>query len=290
MHKKSLLISPQELASHLDQAGRSGLSIVDASWTMPAEQRSPRAEFEAAHIPGAVLFDQDEIVLPGSALPHTLPTPEVFAEAVGKLGIAQTDTIVVYDSKGLFSAPRVWWLFKTFGARDVRVLDGGFPAWQAAGLPVEAGPAEPRATTFTPSFNEEAVVFLPEMREIVASQSEQIADARASARFTAEVPEPRPGLRSGHMPGASNLPFDKLIEDGRLKPQEELRRVFAESGLDLDRPIVTSCGSGVTAAVISLALAALDVENTRLYDGSWTEWGSQSDTPVETGAASSRSA
>ncbi|MBP0617827.1 3-mercaptopyruvate sulfurtransferase [Jiella mangrovi] len=280
MTQNPFLISPEDLAEVL---GRDGVSIVDASWYLPAQNRFAKTEYEAAHVPGAVFFDQDAIVDPASTLPHTLPSPEVFAEKVGGLGIADTDTIVVYDGVGMFTAPRVWWMFRTFGAKDVRVLDGGFPAWQAAGLPIETEAPSVSAATFEATFDESAPVFLPEMKEIVATGRMQIIDARSSERFSGEVPEPRAGIRAGHMPGARNLPILQLAENGRLKSPEALRKAFAEAGVDPDKPSVTSCGSGVTAAVISLALESLGNRSSKLYDGSWTEWGSAADTPVEAG-------
>ncbi len=280
MSQNPFLIAPADLAEHL---GRPGLSIVDASWYLPAQNRLGRPEFDAAHIPGAVFFDQDEIVDPASHLPHTLPSPDVFAAAVGDLGVSETDTIVVYDGVGLFTAPRVWWLLRTFGAKDVRVLDGGFPAWQEAGLPVETGAASPEAVSFAASFDRSAVASLDEVKAAVMNGRLQIADARPAARFTGEAPEPRAGVRAGHMPGAFNLPFMALSENGRLKSEAALRAVFAEAGLDPEAPVVTSCGSGVTAAVLNLALESLGNRQCALYDGSWTEWGSAADTSVETG-------
>jgi len=280
MSQNPFLIAPADLAEHL---GRPGLSIVDASWYLPAQNRLGRPEFDAAHIPGAVFFDQDEIVDPASDLPHTLPSPDVFAAAVGDLGVSETDTIVVYDGVGLFTAPRVWWLLRTFGAKDVRVLDGGFPAWQEAGLPVETGAASPEAVTFAASFDRSAVASLDEVKAAVMNGRLQIADARPAARFAGEAPEPRAGVRAGHMPSAFNVPFMALSENGRLKSEAALRAIFAEAGLDPEAPVVTSCGSGVTAAVLNLALESLGNRQSALYDGSWTEWGSAADTPVETG-------
>lgn len=280
MSQNPFLIAPADLAEHL---GRPGLSIVDASWYLSAQNRLGRPEFDAAHIPGAVFFDQDEIVDPDSNLPHALPSPEVFAAAVGDLGVSETDTIVVYDGVGLFTAPRVWWLLRTFGAKDVRVLDGGFPAWQEAGLPLETGAGSPEAVTFAASFDRTAVASLDEVKAAVAGDRPQIADARPAARFAGEAPEPRAGVRAGHMPSAFNVPFMALSENGRLKSEAALRAIFAEAGLDPEAPVVTSCGSGVTAAVLNLALESLGNRQCALYDGSWTEWGSAADTPVETG-------
>ena len=207
----------------------------------------------------------------------------MFADAVGILGIAASDTIVIYDGVGLFTAPRVWWMMRTFGAKDVCILDGGFPAWQAASLPVETGPAAPEPRHFEVVFDRSTVLFLDEMKAAVGDKAMQIADARPADRFAGKVEEPRPGVRAGHMPGAISLPFLDLARDGRLKPADELRRVFENAGIDPDAPVVTSCGSGVTAAVINLALESLGNRGTKLYDGSWTEWGSAKDTPVTTG-------
>lgn len=279
MSQNPFLISPSALAERL---ASDGLSVVDASWYLPAQRRDAKGEFEAGHVPGAVFFDHDAVADPSSRLPHTLPTAGFFAAAAGALGIASTDTIVVYDGTGLFSAPRAWWMFRAFGARDVLLLDGGLPAWTAAGLPTETGAARPRAASFQAAFNPAAVAGLADMRAHVERRDVQIVDARPADRFGGTVPEPRPGVRAGHMPGAISLPFGLLAENGRLKPSAELRRVFAAAGVDLARPVVTSCGSGVTAAVINLALETIGRPGSRLYDGSWTEWGSAGDTPVET--------
>ena len=280
MPANPFLILPTELDAEL---GRDGLSIVDASWYLPAQKRFGRAEFEAGHVPGAVFFDQDAVIDPTSSMPHALPSPATFAEAVGSLGIAASDTIIVYDGLGLFSAPRVWWMFRTFGARDVRILDGGLLAWKAESLPIEIGAVAPEPETFKTNFDRSAVYVLDEMKSAIDSRAIQVADARPADRFAGEVPEPREGVRAGHMPGAINLPFMTLAQDGRLKSADVLRETFEKAGIDPDQPVVTSCGSGVTAAVLNLALESLGNRATRLYDGSWTEWGSAKDTPVLTG-------
>lgn len=285
MSRYSTLLSPQELAA-ASSAG--DVRIVDASWYLPAQNRDARAEFEAAHIPGAVFFDQDAVVDPQSSLPHTLPSPAIFSQAAGALGLSANDSIVVYDGMGLFSAARVWWMLRVFGARDVRVLDGGLPAWQAAGLPTQSGPAHPKPAQFDAIDPGSAVVDLAEMRRIVDTGTVRIADARSAERFSGSAPEPRAGVRSGHMPGASSLPFGELQADGRLKDEAALRAAFSDAGIDPDAPVVTTCGSGVTAAVINLALESLGNRGAKLYDGSWTEWGSHGDTPVETGPAVTR--
>ncbi|MCK5932099.1 MAG: 3-mercaptopyruvate sulfurtransferase [Fulvimarina manganoxydans] len=281
MTQNPFLISTSDLAEVL---GRPGLSIVDASWYLPAQNRFARAEYDAGHIPGAVFFDQDAVVDPASSLPHTLPSPDIFAKAVGEMGISNTDTIVVYDGMGLFSGPRIWWMFRTFGAKDVRLLDGGMPAWIASGHPVESAAPAVSPKAFEPTFDRSAVADLAEMRRIVSEKSRQIVDVRPAERFAGQAAEPRPGVRAGHMPGAANLPFPLLGEDGKLKSPEALSRAMQEAGIDPQAPSVTSCGSGVTAAILNLAFETVGNRDAKLFDGSWTEWGSASDTPVETGA------
>ncbi len=270
-------------------SGRLGdphLRIVDASWYLPQHNRDPRAEFGAARIPGAVFFDQDRIVAPGSDLPHTLASPDDFAAAVGTLGLGNDDVIVVYDGPGMFSAPRVWWMLGLNGARNVFVLDGGFDRWRADGLPVATGPAPmPAPVIFRPAGDRSPVATFEEMQAIVVTGACQIADARSPGRFAGTEAEPRAGMRSGHMPGARNVPISTLTTAGRLKDLAGLRDAFDEAGLDLARPVVTSCGSGVTASVIMLALASLGHADNRLYDGSWAEWGGRNDTPVVMGNA-----
>ncbi|MBU4529735.1 MAG: 3-mercaptopyruvate sulfurtransferase [Hoeflea sp.] len=269
-----------------DRIGQPDLKLVDASWYLPAQNRNGEAEYRTARIPGAVYFDLDRIVDPNSSLPHTLPDAETFARAAGDLGLKETDTIVVYDGPGMFSAPRVWWMLRIFGAGNTYVLDGGFDAWRHQGLPVETGdPAPPAPATFNASVNPAAVSSFEHMRAIVSDATAQIADARGPGRFTGTEPEPREGMRSGHMPGALNVPFVNLLDGGKLKPLSELRQVLESSGLDLDKPVVTSCGSGVTAAVITLALQSIGHRDNTLYDGSWSEWGGRDDTPIATGEA-----
>jgi len=263
-----------------------GLKIVDASWYLPAQNRNAAEEFAAARIPGAVFFDQDRIVDPDSSLPHTLPSPEDFAKATGELGLSESDTIIVYDGPGMFTAPRVWWMLRSYGAANAYVLDGGFDVWKAQGRPVETGAAKaPEPATFTPNFNGDAVASFADMGAVVTDQSSQIADARGPGRFSGAEPEPRAGMRSGHMPGARNVPFGLLSDSGKLKSMSELRKVLESSGLDLTKPVITTCGSGVTAAVITLALHSVGHRDNRLYDGSWSEWGGRDDTPISTGDA-----
>jgi thiosulfate/3-mercaptopyruvate sulfurtransferase len=265
------------------QLGAPEFRIVDASWYLPAQNRNGAAEYAAGHIPGAVFFDQDAIADHTSGLPHTIPSPEFFAAEMGKLGISATDTIVVYDGPGIFTAPRVWWLLRTMGARSVFVMEGGIDGWKKEGRPLQTDLPEPAPAVFHTNFNPYAVTSFEEMRGIVTTGARQIADARGPGRFTGEEAEPRAGMRSGHMPGARNMPAGSFSADGRFKDLAELRRLFADAGIDLGKPVVTSCGSGLTAAIITLALHSLGHEDNTLYDGSWSQWGGRDDTPVATG-------
>ncbi|QPC93183.1 3-mercaptopyruvate sulfurtransferase [Mesorhizobium sp. INR15] len=263
--------------------GEPGLTVVDASWYLPVQKRDARAEYEAAHIPGARFLDQDAVSDPDSALPHTLASPRHFAQYVGAMGISADDTIIVYDGPGFFSAPRAWWMFRVMGVFQTYILDGGFDGWQAAGRPVTAEPTRIAPNVFHADFDAGRVASLADMRRMVGTNESQIADARGAGRFTGSEPEPRAGVRSGHMPGARNLPYSALSENGVLLSKDRLRKVIEDAGIDLSKPVVTSCGSGVTAAVVTLALETLGHTDNRLYDGSWTEWGGLSDTPVVTG-------
>ncbi len=267
----------------LSRVGKPGLTVIDGSWYLPAHNRDARAEYRASHIPGAVFFDHDEIVEPETGLPHSLPSPAIFAQHAGDMGIRRGDPIIVYDGPGFFSAPRVWWMFRIMGAENVFVLDGGFDRWKDDGHPVTGDPTNAAATNFVSEFDPSRAVKLDEMQAIVESGSLQVADARPPGRFSGSEPEPRAGMRSGHMPDACNVPALGLSKDGYLLPVEELRRKLLESGIDLDKPVVTTCGSGVTAATITLALHSLGHTDNRLYDGSWSEWGGLDDTPVVTG-------
>lgn len=267
-----------------ERLGAPDVQVIDASWYMPGEGRSGRAEYEAAHIPGAVFFDIDEVADRSTDLPHMLPTPEVFAEAAGALGLRREAIIVAYDNHGIRSAARLWWTLRIMGFPEVRVLDGGIPKWRTEGRPVTAEPPEVRPTRLEPAFIPALVRDLDAVRRLLRTRDAQLVDARAAERFRGEAPEPRAGLRSGHMPGALNLAWDAVVAPGgTLRPADELRRAFEGAGIDLAAPIVTSCGSGVTAAVLALALARLGRDDVAVYDGSWTEWAGRSDTPVVTG-------
>lgn len=260
------------------------LKLLDASWYMPADKRDPKAEFEAAHLPRARFFDIDAVSDPAASLPHMVPPADDFAAALSDLGIRDGDQVVVYDGAGLFSAARVWWLFRHMGFDSIAVMDGGLPKWRAEGRALESGPADSGGGDFRPRPRPDLVRNAAEVLTSVETGAPNIADARASERFRGEVPEPRAGLRSGHIPGARNVPFKTLLNaDGTLKDTASLRTVFEAAGVDLGRPVITSCGSGVTAAVLSLALERIGNQGHALYDGSWTEWGGREDLPVEKG-------
>lgn len=269
-----------------ERLGAPDIKIIDATWYLPGDERDPKAEYALAHIPGAVFFDIDEIADTTSPLPHMLPRPEKFASRVKKMGLGDGSTIVVYDASGIFSAPRVWWMFRAMGHERVVVLDGGLPKWIAEGRAIEDMPPATQERHFTPRYTSDLVRDLEQMRKILDGGREQVVDARAAARFTGEAPEPRPGLRGGHMPGALNVPSSSLIApDGTMKNAEQLRAVFDAARVDVNRPVVATCGSGISAAIVALALARLGHPRTAVYDGSWTEWGGREDTPVATGAA-----
>jgi len=275
------LVTTEWLAEHL---GEPDLRIVDGSWHMPQAKRDPAAEFEQGHVPAAVFFDVDRIADTSSGLPHMLPAPQVFADAVGALGIGDSDRVVVYDSRGVVSAARVWWTFRVFGHEAVGVLDGGLPKWRAEGRALEKGPARPIARRFNPRFRPELVRDVTQMMANAATPRDQVLDARSRGRFEGSEPEPRAGLRGGHIPGSLNLPYEDLYAaDGTLKAPEALREALVAAGIDLRRSVVTTCGSGITASVLALAMHQVGRPDVAVYDGSWTEWASRGETPVQKG-------
>ncbi|MFZ4603336.1 MAG: 3-mercaptopyruvate sulfurtransferase [Caulobacterales bacterium] len=277
------MITVEALAARL---GAPDLRILDASWVLPGVERDPKSEFFARRIPGAQFFDIDEIADTASPLPHMAPSPEKFASRMRKMGVGDGSTVVVYDSAGVFSAARVWWTFRLMGHEDVFVLDGGLPAWIAAGFEVEDGQPAPRQERhFTPRLRSDLVRSMTDMRRLTDAGTAAILDARPPGRFAGVDPEPRPGLRGGHMPGARNVPVSAVVgADGTLKSSEELRATFAAAGVEARKPVATTCGSGVTAAILTLALARIGRWDVGLYDGSWAEWGAAPDAPVVTGA------
>jgi thiosulfate/3-mercaptopyruvate sulfurtransferase len=277
------LVSTDWLAQHLKDPD---LRILDGSWYLPDAGRDARAEYQAAHIPGARFFDIDEISDQRSALPHMAPPPEKFISRMRAMGVGDGHQVVVYDGAGLLSAARVWWTFRLMGKQDVAVLDGGFPKWQAEGREIEDMPPVVRDRHMTVSRQNQLVKDVTQVAHASKLGLATIIDARSEARFEGTAPEPRPGLRSGHIPGSRNVPFASLLNaDGTMKPVADLRAVFEAAGVDLSRPAITTCGSGVTAAVLSLALERIGHRNHALYDGSWAEWGMYDDLPVETGPA-----
>jgi len=276
------LVSTQWLSEHLSSPD---LVVINA-WMPPVTHPDAPPVYPNAHIPGAVFFDVNEICDKTSNLPHMLPAPHIFSSAMRKLGIGDGQTLVVYDDFGFYSAPRVWWTLRTMGAQRVYILDGGFPKWRAEGRPFDGDQPRRMERHFTSRLNHGAVADLGHVRETVATGNRQILDARSADRFSGDAPEPRAGLRRGHMPAALNLPFTKLISsDGTFLPQDQLAEAYREAGVDLERPVTTTCGSGVTAAILTLGLTILGVRDLALYDGSWAEWGGREDTEVATGPA-----
>lgn len=268
--------------------GSSGLRVLDGSWYLPGSGRDAAAEYLAGHIPGAVFFDLDASSDAGTSLPHMLPSPEAFAARMSALGIGSSDELVIYDGSGVnLSAARVWWTFRVFGHQRVAVLDGGLGKWTAENRPLETGAVMLPPGRFVASLNPGLVRSLAAMRANLEHRREQVVDMRSAARFAGDAPEPRPGLRAGHIPGSRNLPYTDLARsDGTILPEAELRRRIQAAGIDLSQPIVATCGSGTTACTLLLGLELLGARDAALYDGSWTEWGGQLDTPVERGPPS----
>ena len=279
------LVSTEWLSEHLHDRN---LAVVDGSFFLPAQQRNARAEYLEGHIPGAVFFDIETVADHSTELPHMLPGPAQFGEVAGTLGISESDTIVVYDSVGLYSAPRVWWTFRIFGAKKVCILDGGLPRWKAEGRALEKGEAKPTAKKFNAEMNVGAVAMLADARMAIVDDSVQIVDARPADRFAGKAPEPRPGLRSGHMPRSFNVPYARLVDSssGRFLPPREMARVFSEAGIDvasLPREVVVYCNGGVTCTIPLSALRLLGRDDVAVFDGSWNEWGNDARRPIRSG-------
>ena len=275
------LVSTQWLAAHLKDPD---LRVLDASWYLPGSKRDPFAEYQRAHIPGARFFDLDDVSDHRSDLPHMVPPVEKFMSRMRAIGVGDGHQIVVYDGSGLFSAPRVWWLFKLMGQMDIAVLDGGFPKWQAEGHPVEDLPPILRDRHMMVRRQNQMVKDVTQVSAASKLGESEIVDARSPGRFYGTDPEPRPGLRAGHIPGSKNVFYKDLLKaDDTMKSPDEMRQVFVEAGVDLDKPVITSCGSGVTAAILSLGLTRMGKTDHSLYDGSWTEWGMFPTLPIATG-------
>lgn len=280
---KKWIVDTDWLAEHLDAPD---LVVFDGSWHLPTANRDAKTEYLAGHIPGALFFDIDDLRDEKSPLPHMLPSTVKFASRMKKMGVGDGMRIVVYDTEGMFSAPRVWWTFRAMGHEDVAVLDGGLKKWKSEGRELEEGlPKKRPECHFTPLANASLIRDIDDMKKAIDKHT-QIVDARPAGRFTGAEPEPRPGLRQGHIPGARNVPSQSLLNaDGTLKATPELAKIFSDAGIDPKQPVITSCGSGVTASILSLALAVLGQTNAAVYDGSWAEWGAENGLPIETGPA-----
>ncbi len=281
---KNWIVETDWLQDHLSSPD---LVILDGSWHLPTANRDPKAEYLAEHIPGALFFDIDDLSDEKSSLPHMLPSTVKFSSRMKKMGIGDGARIVVYDTSGIFSAARVWWTFRAMGHQDVAVLNGGLRKWKAEGRPTEDGPAPKRSERhYTPLQNTELIRDLDEMKALIKKPGAQIVDARPAGRFEGRDDEPRAGLRKGHIPGSRNIPSQTLLRpDGTFKSAEDLAALFKTAGIDFTRPVVTTCGSGVTASMLALALAVLGQTNAAVYDGSWAEWGQENGLPIETGPA-----
>jgi thiosulfate/3-mercaptopyruvate sulfurtransferase len=278
MTKVSRFRSTEWLAEHLSAPD---VVVVDGSWFLPNEKRNANAEYKEAHIPGAVFLDIDVVRDETSDLPHMMPSTVAFSSHMRKLGIGDGQTIVVYDGSGLFAAARVWWMFRAFGVQRVFILEGGMPQWVKEGRRVEAGEVKRPPRHFTPRLNHGVIADLHDVSQALAKSSAQIVDARPADRFAGAAPEPRAGVKSGHMPGAFNVPFPEIVKNGKLIEGEALKAAFVAAGVDLSKPIITSCGSGVSAAILWLALDSIGSTPKALYDGSWAEWGSTDGCVVE---------
>ena len=278
------LVSTEWLAEHLKDAN---VKLLDATFKLPGVLPLPKDDYLAAHIPGAVYFDVDAVSDHSNPLPHMFPSAEQFGRDVGGLGVSNSDTVVIYDAGGWVAAPRAWWMFLSYGHSNVRILNGGLKKWRAEGRPVQSGEVTAKPATFKAAYDAKRVRSIEQMIANVASRAEQVIDARAADRFEGRAAEPRPGIRAGHIPGSLNLPYNNLFDaaTGTMKPLDELKKAFVGAGVDTATPIVTSCGSGVSAAVLTLALYRLGVENTALYDGSWSEWGKADGPAIATGPA-----